>query len=66
MYNKNIHTCKQTLFRLIAAFPAVNVRRILEALRRDCEPSYPITEPLKLEAPSPRTVTNNLLKSSLK
>lgn len=64
-------TCKQTLFRLIAALPpAVKVRRILDARRNDCEPSIPINEPLtKLLLitlqPNPRKLTNNLLKSSL-
>lgn len=50
----------------MAAVPAVNVLLMLEALRRDWEPSIPTREPLKLEAPSPRTVTKSLLRSSLK
>jgi hypothetical protein len=49
----------------MAAVPAVNVLRMLDALLRDCDPSMPTKDPLKLDAPSPLAVTNNLLKSSL-
>lgn len=57
--------CRQEDFLLIPAVPAVKVRRILDALRKDWEPSIPIKEPLKLEAPKPRIVTKSLLISSL-
>lgn len=59
-------TCKHIDFLLIAAVPAVNVLLMLEALRSDWDPSIPTREPLKLEAPIPLAVTNNLLMSSLK
>lgn len=52
----------------MAAGPAVKVRRILEARRRDWEPSMPMQEALlKVEAPPrPRAPTKSLAISSLK
>lgn len=57
--------CKQADLRLMAAVPVLKVRRMLEALRRDWVPSRPTIEPLKVEGPKPRIVTNSLLISSL-
>lgn len=55
-------TCKQTFF----LFTTVNVRRILEALLKDCEPSKPGIELHKVpETPAPRALTNSTLTSSL-
>lgn len=60
--------CRQVDLRLMAAGPAVKVRRMLEARRRDWEPSMPMHEALlKVEAPPrPRAPTNSLAISSLK
>lgn len=54
------------LFLLMAAVPPVKVLLILEARRNDWDPSRPTTEPLKQDAPNPRTATKSLLMSSLK
>lgn len=59
--------CKQVDLRLIAAAgPVVNVRRMLDARRRDCVPSRPMQEPLNVVAPKPRAPTNSFAISSLK
>lgn len=50
----------------MAAVPAVKVLLILDALLNDCVPSIPTSDPLNVVAPNPLTLTNNLLKSSLK
>lgn len=52
-------------FRLIAAGPAVKVRLIDDARRKDCDPSMPTTDPPIVDGPTPRTETKSRLISSL-
>lgn len=59
-------TCKQTLLRLMPAVPVVKALLIEEALRNDCDPSIPTTDPLMVLLTGPRLNTNSLLKVSLK
>lgn len=48
------------------AVPVVKALLIEDALRKDCEPSIPTTDPLMVLLTGPRLNTNSLLKVSLK